>query len=307
MLLMALGDLPYRFYSLLPWVVCGASLLLVFHECELRGKASVWMAFLTGLAVLFNPVFQVSLSRREWMPIDVASSILLMIHYLICERLATTDTSTETDQTWPPEAAHAHRTAREWAALLDREDVLILDTEARGSREARTAEVREVAVIDTTGAERFTAEVAPRLQLRIHGKTVSPSGSRWPDVHAKLAAILDRAQLVLAYNADHDREVLEQTVERYNLTLPPVVWRDAMRDYAEFRGEPWWNGEVKWISLDDAGKQESVLQEPRRRPHRALKDTQILLEVMRAVVNQPTTASTPRAEVPPLTEDEIPF
>ena len=50
MLLIALADLPYGFYTLLRVVVCGATVLLVFHEYDLRGTTTGWMAVLAGIA-----------------------------------------------------------------------------------------------------------------------------------------------------------------------------------------------------------------------------------------------------------------
>ena len=46
MLLVALADLPYGFYTLLRLVVCGAAVLLAFHEYDLRGDASGWTVVL---------------------------------------------------------------------------------------------------------------------------------------------------------------------------------------------------------------------------------------------------------------------
>ena len=88
MLVAALGDLPYGFYVLLRWVVCGLALLLAFHEHELRGAASGWQVVLVILAILFNPLFPVGLSRAEWAPIDVGAALFLGLHYFACKRLA---------------------------------------------------------------------------------------------------------------------------------------------------------------------------------------------------------------------------
>ena len=306
MLLAAIADLPYEFYTPLRVVVCGATLLLVFHEYELRGKPSGWMAVLAGMAVLFNPLFPVGLSRDDWLLIDAGFAIALVIHYLTCKRLAT---KRDTDQTQP---AGEHPTVRAWAAWLDRKDVLILDTEAHGSRENGTAEVLEVAVIDTTGAELIREYVA-RWGTRRRGDTKfsRPGSRRWPDVHIKLAAILANSSVVIAYNADHDRQVLEQMGHLYGLTLPPVRWQCAMLDYAEIREESRGNGNPKWHSLDNAGLHEGILTEPRPRPHGALTDTQILREVMRAVATNKARPERLRYKIPPVSElgfdNDIPF
>ena len=53
--------------------------------------------------------------------------------------------------------------AQEWSELLDRQDVLIFDTETTGNGER--AELLEIAVIDTTGRVRYNA---PRASLGAH-------------------------------------------------------------------------------------------------------------------------------------------
>lgn len=80
-----------------------------------------------------------------------------------------------------------------WAELLDRLDVLIIDTETTGLGER--AEVIEVAALDTTGALRFHAlslpeKPIPRDASGIHGLTrrkLRAEGARpWPKVHGDL-------------------------------------------------------------------------------------------------------------------------
>ena len=94
MLLVALADLPYVFYTLLRWIVCGAFLCLAYQEHQLRGGASGWMVALAMMAILFNPLLPVHLTRDVWAPINAGSALGLVIHHLVRKRLATTATST---------------------------------------------------------------------------------------------------------------------------------------------------------------------------------------------------------------------
>ena len=68
MLLAALGDHSYDFYTILRWVVCGVSAYGAFTEFERKRKAWGW-AFAIA-AVAFTPVAPVHLSRETWAPID---------------------------------------------------------------------------------------------------------------------------------------------------------------------------------------------------------------------------------------------
>lgn len=88
MLLVALGDMPYGFYSLLRWVACAAFLCLAYQEHQLRGETSAWLIMFAILALLFNPVLPVHLTHEAWAPVDAGSAIALVIHYLVRERRA---------------------------------------------------------------------------------------------------------------------------------------------------------------------------------------------------------------------------
>ena len=101
MLLVALADLPYGFYTLLRVVVCAAAVLLVFHEVRPSRRCSGWTVVLTGMVILFNPLFPVGLPREQWAPIDASCAIVLVIHYLVCRRLAATAPVTPTSASSP--------------------------------------------------------------------------------------------------------------------------------------------------------------------------------------------------------------
>lgn len=69
--------LPYGYYQLLRWVVCGFSCYgaLLSHQ---RNRQS-WKWVFVGLAVLFNPLLPVHLSRQIWFPLDIAASIVFAV------------------------------------------------------------------------------------------------------------------------------------------------------------------------------------------------------------------------------------
>ena len=86
MLLLALGDLPYGYYTLLRFVVCGAAVLLAIQDAQLRGGISAWTVALAATALLFNPLIPVHLSRDAWAPIDMSLALFLPVHYVACRR-----------------------------------------------------------------------------------------------------------------------------------------------------------------------------------------------------------------------------
>lgn len=182
------------------------------------------------------------------------------------------------------QAEHRHGADR-WADWLDRPDVLIIDTETTGL--GNTAEVLEVAVLDTAGELRFHALSLPKGRIPtaasdIHGLTrdrLKAEGARpWPDVHRELAAVLAEAKAVLAWNADFDRRMLRQTGNRHGLRFrhpPASAWHDLIPAYRKMRP----GGRHRLV---DAVRRERVSDHD---AHRAIGDCCAVLAVMRAVVN----------------------
>jgi len=166
--------------------------------------------------------------------------------------------------------------------MLNRSDILILDTEANGK--SNHSEVIEVAVIDTTGKVLFESLSQPRYG--IHHKAREKHGisneylremqaPRWPEVYAGLMPILKSATTILAWNEFFDRRLLKQTTCRHSLEWPDLPWRCAMQDYRRHIGI----GEGKY-SLTAAAEATGVQLEGRA--HRALHDCRLVLGVMRA-------------------------
>ncbi len=176
----------------------------------------------------------------------------------------------------------------DWPALLEREDVLILDTETTGL--GREAEVIEVALINTRGDEllhRLALPLGsiPHSASRVHGLTRARlqqlGATGWADLHAALTPALQGAALVLVYNAAYDRRLLQQTCDRHELPLPTVTWRCAMRDYAAWLRRR--HGASSGYGLEQAFRREcgdAIGQE-----HRALSDCHMVLALMRSVVD----------------------
>ena len=77
MLLGALGRWPYGYYTLLRIVTCGAAGYGAFVAYEWQRRMWVWI--MVAVAVLFNPVVPVHLTREIWGVIDVGAAVLLVV------------------------------------------------------------------------------------------------------------------------------------------------------------------------------------------------------------------------------------
>ena len=70
------NGLPYGFFTLLRLIVCISALYLAW---TIRGGGKHWVAavFLV-IAILFNPIIPVHLTREIWLYIDVAVGLFLI-------------------------------------------------------------------------------------------------------------------------------------------------------------------------------------------------------------------------------------
>lgn len=76
--IIALLPMPYGFYILLRLVITTVAILSII---ELKKEGNQFWYFFIGVAILFNPIFPIYLSKSIWMPIDliVAGSFAWMI------------------------------------------------------------------------------------------------------------------------------------------------------------------------------------------------------------------------------------
>ena len=177
----------------------------------------------------------------------------------------------------------------DWPQLLERDDVLILDTETTGLD--RRAEVIEVALINTRGEDllhrlALPQGSIPREASRIHGltkvKLKQLGAGNWTELHTDLTPFLEESELVLVYNADFDRRMLKQTCARHDLHLPAVSWRCVLNDYRDWRRRE--TGARRGNRLHQAYRRECA--EKLDQQHRALSDCHMVLALMRAVARK---------------------
>ena len=170
------------------------------------------------------------------------------------------------------------------AGLLDRADVVVIDTETTGV--GARSEVLDVAIIDTTGRVLLDAVSLPQGAIRrevsnMHGLTrdrLRKMGARpWPEVHREVCDALRGVTWAVAWNAEYDRRLLQQTAERHGLTLPRLRWRCAMMADVERRGPG-----ARRAKLSDAARRYGVTVRP---THRAMADARATLDVLRALAS----------------------
>ena len=76
LLLVALFPMPYGYYILLRIVVCAVS---IWSGIEAHKKgASITPWIFAVIAILYNPIEKIHLSKELWMPINIATAIIIL-------------------------------------------------------------------------------------------------------------------------------------------------------------------------------------------------------------------------------------
>lgn len=73
----AVANLPYGFYMLLRWVVCGVAVAIACQSNQ-RGRLS-WMWIFAVVAVIFNPLFRMHFDKEVWRVLNVLAGAALLL------------------------------------------------------------------------------------------------------------------------------------------------------------------------------------------------------------------------------------
>jgi hypothetical protein len=79
LLIMAVfGRRPYSFYVFMRFVACGSAAYLAV--CAHRDKSHFWTWVMGAVALLFNPLVPVHMSRHDWQRLDVVGAFVFAIY-----------------------------------------------------------------------------------------------------------------------------------------------------------------------------------------------------------------------------------
>lgn len=72
LLIVGILPLPYGYYQFLRLAVCGTALYIAHIKYAQTKNLSIWAC---AIALLYNPVFIIYLSRSIWLPINIITAI----------------------------------------------------------------------------------------------------------------------------------------------------------------------------------------------------------------------------------------
>ena len=98
-LFIATGRMPYGYYQLLRWGVCGAACYVAWTAYRFDHAWAVWPFI--AVAVLFNPIAPFRLSRGTWAVLDAAAAFSFVAAALIVRALPANVTANKTPISGP--------------------------------------------------------------------------------------------------------------------------------------------------------------------------------------------------------------
>lgn len=75
MLFIAIAPLPYGFYTFMRIIVCGCAAYMAYQGFSNEDKGA-WAWILGIIAILFNPVATIHMTKEIWMAVDFVTGVL---------------------------------------------------------------------------------------------------------------------------------------------------------------------------------------------------------------------------------------
>jgi hypothetical protein len=76
LLLFAVASLPYGYYQFLRWTTCVTAVYIAVMGFIWDKKWATWV--FGAIAILFNPIFPVYLTKDIWRPIDITCAVIFL-------------------------------------------------------------------------------------------------------------------------------------------------------------------------------------------------------------------------------------
>jgi len=83
-LFIAISNMPYGYYQLLRFFVCGIGAYGAYHSYKQKEVGWAWI--LGIIALLFNPFIKFYLGKDTWKLLDLASGIIFCIYLIVKDK-----------------------------------------------------------------------------------------------------------------------------------------------------------------------------------------------------------------------------
>ena len=77
-------DLPYGYYQLLKWLICGAGAYGAYLSYEKKNLKWVWI--LGIITLIFNPLIPFHFVKESWKTIDLIAGVIFCVYFGILKK-----------------------------------------------------------------------------------------------------------------------------------------------------------------------------------------------------------------------------
>jgi hypothetical protein len=81
LLLVTFVNFPYGFYNFLRLIVSISSGFIIYLDYKEEKRITTSVIIFTIICLLFNPIIPVHLTKSQWIPIDIITSIIFIYSY----------------------------------------------------------------------------------------------------------------------------------------------------------------------------------------------------------------------------------
>ncbi|MBT6048898.1 MAG: hypothetical protein HOG49_19040 [Candidatus Scalindua sp.] len=81
LLLIALFSLPYYYYQLMRWVICGSAAYIAYQHYKEKGGSFLTVAFIV-IAIVYNPIEPIHLFKAAWIVINIITVIVFLYGWI---------------------------------------------------------------------------------------------------------------------------------------------------------------------------------------------------------------------------------
>jgi hypothetical protein len=72
LLMLAVLPLPYAYYQIMRWIVCGFAIQIILNHSKINN----WKALFCLIAIIYNPINPIHLEKTIWMVVNTISAII---------------------------------------------------------------------------------------------------------------------------------------------------------------------------------------------------------------------------------------
>ena len=81
LLLIAILSLPYYYYQLMRWVICGCAAYIAYQHYKEKGYNLLTVSFIV-IAILYNPIEPIHLFKEAWIVVNIITVIVFIYGWI---------------------------------------------------------------------------------------------------------------------------------------------------------------------------------------------------------------------------------